>query len=162
MIAKGDLTIDELVAWCNAQQATAVSRSAMGRYVQSFEDVARELRLVREMSLAMKSELEDVPDADGGRLIIESLQALLLRVRMQIANGDEISPEDLNYLTRSAKDLASAMKSNVDTEIKVRDRVAREAATLVDKAEAAAAKTGGLTTEGIAKLKAEILGLRRA
>ena len=56
---------------------------------------------------------------------IESLQATLLRVQMRLVDDDEIDSKTVGELARAAKDLASAMKSSVDVEIRVRDRAAR-------------------------------------
>lgn len=160
MIADGKFTLDELTAWlADKAPAAAVSRSAIGRYSQSFEAVAKELRLVREMSLAMKNELEDVPDGDGGRMIIESLQALLLRARMQLADSDEdLDVEEVSLLARAMKDLQAAMKSNVDTEMKIRDRVTKEAANEAE----AVCREKGLSEETVTVFRERLLGLRKS
>lgn len=156
MIVAGKFTLDELTAWL-ADKGAAVSRSAVGRYSQNFEEVAKELRLVREMSLAMKSELEDIPDGDGGRMIIESLQALLLRARMQLADSDALDVEEVSLLARAMKDLQAALKSNVDTEMKIRDRVAKQAANEAK----AVCREKGLTEDVIATFRERLLGLRK-
>lgn len=134
-----------------------VSRSAVHRYSQSFEEVTHEMRLVREMSAALGKELEDVADGDGTRLLVESLQALILRSRMELAKGDKLDPEAVSYLSRSLKDLGSAMKSSVDVEMKIRDRVAKEAA----KVASATATEKGLSAETVNLIKERILGIAK-
>ena len=133
----------------------AISRSAVGRYSQSFEQVGSDIRHLREMAQAIGQELADV-EGDSGRMIIESLQALLLRVRMQMSDGDEIDPEQLNFLTRSAKDLQQALKANVETTIKARERALKDAAAAVVQH----AKADGLSDEVVNVVKNRILGVR--
>ena len=158
LIVAGKLTLDQMLAFLESKgQGGKVSRSALGRYSQSLDDVAKELRLVREMSIAMRAELEEVADGDGGRMIIESLQALLLRARMQIASEDALDVEEVSLLARAMKDLQAALKSNVETEMKIRDRVAREAA----EAAAKVATAKGISAETVEEIKAKILGIAR-
>jgi hypothetical protein len=154
LLADGRHTIRDVTAHLQSMGA-AVSKSAVHRYSQDFERVAQDIRLAREMANAIGRELEAVPDGDSGRLVIESLQALLLRARMQISNADELDVDDFAKLSRAAKDLAAALKSNVDTELSIRKRVAAEAA---EAAETVATEQGlsGTTVEAI---KARILGI---
>lgn len=157
LISEGRLTYEQITAWLN-EKGHAVSKSAVHRYGQDFERIAQDIRLSREMSRAIASELGAMPDGDAGRLAIESLQALLLRARMQLSTGDELDIEAFAALSRAAKDLQSALKSNVETELKIRDRVAREAAEVASKGMAAK----GISAETVEEIRAKILGLGRA
>lgn len=132
-----------------------VSKSAVGRYSQDYERVMKDIRLSREMALAISKDLEDTTGADPSRLVIESLQALLMRARMQLADADEIDIEQLGYLSRSVKDLAGALKTNVETEIRIRDRVTKEAAAAAEKV----AVSAGLSVATVESIKASILGV---
>lgn len=156
LLADGRHTIAEVTAHLRGLGA-GVSRSAVHRYSQDFEKVAQDIRLAREMAQAIGRELEAVPDGDSGRLAIESLQALLLRARMQLASGDELDVAALAQLSRAAKDLQSALKSNVDVELKVRERAAREAA---DAAEQVAVEQG-LSAGTVDAIKERILGIAK-
>lgn len=135
-----------------------VSRSAVARYSQDFERVADDIRLAREMANAIGRELDAAPEGDSGRLVIESLQALLLRARMQLTDGkDEIDVDEFAKLSRAAKDLASALKFNVDTELKVKQAL-ELASSKVEKVAAAS----GISAGTIEAIKASILGVQRS
>jgi hypothetical protein len=132
-----------------------VSKSAVHRYSQDFERIAEDIRLSRQMAEALGRELEQVP-GDAGRLAIESLQALLLRARMQLgSDADGIDLEDFGRLARACKDLESARKSNVDVEIRIRERTARDAAD----AAAQVATEQGLSEGTVEAIRARILGI---
>lgn len=137
------------------RRGASVSRSAVGRYAQHQEQISQDIRMTREMAQAIGRELEDV-EGDSGRLVIESMQALLLRARMEMATSSEIDPKSLGELTRSAKDLQHALKLNVDTEVKIRERVLKEAAESVTEV----AVAQGLTAETVDSIKRRILGLQ--
>jgi hypothetical protein len=156
LLSDGRFTIAQVAEHMRSLGAD-VSKSAVHRYSQDFERVAQDIRLAREMAQAIGRELEAVPDGDSGRLAIESLQALLLRARMQLASGDELDVNALAQLSRAAKDLQSALKSNVDVEIKVRERAAKDAA---DAAEQVAVEQG-LSSTTVDAIKERILGIAK-
>lgn len=133
-----------------------VSRSAVHRYSQELERVAGDIRLAREMAVAVGRELEAVPDGDAGRLVIESLQALLLRARMQVARGEELSVKEVGMLAGAARDLQAALRANVDTELKIRERAVKDAAEVAGKA---LKEQAGLSDETVAAIKQRILGV---
>lgn len=154
LLADGRFTIREVTAHLQELGAD-VSKSAVHRYSQEFEKVAADIRLAREMAVAIGRELETMPEGDAGRLAIESLQALLLRARMQVATADELNVKEIAELSRAAKDLSTALKSNVDVELKIRTRAAKEAA----EAAGEAAKAAGLTADTVDAIKASVLGI---
>jgi hypothetical protein len=154
LLADGRHTIRDVTQHLRSLGAD-VSKSAVHRYSQDFEQVAADIRLTREMAVAIGRELSDVPEGDSGRLVIESLQALLLRARKQLADTDTLDVPHLAALSRAAKDLQTALKSSVDTEIKVRERAARDAA----KAAEEVATEQGLSAPTVEAIKARILGI---
>lgn len=155
LLADGKYTLQAVTDHLR-QLGANVSWSGVQRYSADFERMAQDMRLTREMARAIGQELDAV-EGDAGRLVIESLQALLLRTRMQVAKGEEIDPAELAQLTRAARDLQSALKLNVDTEIKVRERALREAAEAAEDV----GKSEGLTGATIDAIKAKILGIRK-
>lgn len=157
LLADGRHTIKEVTAHLRTLGAD-VSKSAVHRYSQDFERVASDIRIAREMAVAIGRELEAVPDGDSGRLAIESLQALLLRARMQLAEEEDLDMGQLAQLSKAAKDLQTALKSSVDTELKVRERTAREAAAAASKV----ATSEGISADTVERIKASILGVTRA
>lgn len=153
LLTEGKFTITDITKHLQRLGAP-VSRSAVHRYSQHQEQIASDIRYTREMATAIGRELEDV-SGDAGRLVIESMQALLLRARMEMAEGDEIDPKSLGELTRSAKDLQHALKLNVETEVKIRERVLAQAAGAVEEV----AKSEGFSAETVDMIKRKILGL---
>lgn len=137
------------------QLGAQVSRSAVGRYAQEHERIAADIRAARMMAETVGQELVDVK-GDAGRLVIESLQALLLRARMQLADGEDISAEDLGRLARAAKDLQQALRANIEASIRVREQALRDAA----QAATQAATEAGISGELVDAIKTRILGVR--
>ena len=156
LLADGRFTIREVTAHLQ-ELGAEVSKSAVHRYSKEFERVAKDIRLAREMAVAIGRELETMPDGDSGRLAIESLQALLLRARMQVADNDELNVKEIAELSRAAKDLSTALKSNVDVELKIRTRAAKEAAEVAEEV----GRDEGLSADTVDLIKAKILGLAR-
>lgn len=156
LLTDGRHTLREITDHLRSMGAE-VSKSAVHRYSQEFEDVAKDIRIAREMAQAIGRELEDATEGDAGRLGIESLQALLFRARAQIASSGEIEIGDFEKLARAAKDLQAAWKSNVDTELKVRERAARDAAKVAEEA----AVESGLSAPTVELIKARILGIAK-
>ncbi len=154
LLSDGQMTIRELTAHLQTLGAD-VSKSAVHRYSQDFERMAKDIRLAREMAVAIGRELEAVPSGDAGRLAIESLQALLLRARMEIADGEKLKVREVAELARAAKDLSAALKTNVDVEIRIRKQTAEEAADAAEEA----GKAAGLTAATIDVIKSQILGI---
>lgn len=154
LLADGRYTLTDVVEHLRTL-GVHVSRSAVGRYAQDFEQIASDIRYTREMAIAIAGELEAIPDRDSARLVIESLQALLLRARMQLAREEELDIGTLEKLARATKDLQSAWKSNVDTELKIRDRVLKDATAAASRV----AKERGLSLDVTEAIKASILGV---
>jgi hypothetical protein len=156
LLVDGRYTLEQVVTHMKTLGAD-VSKSAVHRYSQQLEDVARDIRMSREMAMAIGRELADVPDGDNGRLVIESMQALLLRTRMQIAQGEELDVKEVAAISGAVRDLQAALRLNVDTEMKIRDRVAKEAAKAVE----AAGTERGVSAETINAIKERVLGIRK-
>src|SRR3546814_13717692 len=66
-------------------------------------------------------------------------------------------PEQVMFLGRALKDLASAQKTDAERTLKEREAMAKEAAKAVDKV--VAANTGGFTRETVDAIKIAIPGL---
>lgn len=156
LLADGRHTIRDVAAHLRELGAD-VSKSAVHRYSQDFERVAKDIRLAREMAVAIGRELEAVPDGDSGRLVIESLQTLILRARMQLADSEQgdLDIKELSHLSRAAKDLQAALKSNVEVELKIRTRAAQDAAEAAEEV----GRAEGLTEGTIDQIRAKILGI---
>ncbi|WP_372069757.1 DUF3486 family protein (plasmid) [Tistrella mobilis] len=136
-----------------------VSKSAVGRYAKEVEEIASEVRMARQMAQALGRELGDGSDAT--RVIVESLHALILRVRMQIGAGADVTSKDVANLSRSVLDLQRALTFSAETELKVRKELARELKEKMDAEmdRADARGEGGLSRERYQELMREFLGV---
>lgn len=149
----GKWSLDELTEYVRGRGAD-VSRSALGRYSQGFDRVAEDIRFSREVAQQVGAELKGVR-GDAGRLVIESLQALLLRAHLQMSDGDTVDPDELSKLSRAAKDLQGALRLNVDTDVRIREITAAECAEQATKV----ARDKGLSVEVVEAIRASVLGV---
>lgn len=155
-------TLDEIRAHLEGLGAD-VSRSALGRYAQKYEEVAARLREAREVTTAFAKQLEDLP-SDMGRVLTELLQSIIFKLLLKQHEGEDptVSAEEVMFFARSFKDVSSAMKSSADMEMKIRDRVAAEAKQAAVRAVDHVARERGLTRDTVEAIKSQILGIRPA
>ncbi|WP_316978038.1 DUF3486 family protein [Shumkonia mesophila] len=160
MLAEDALTIDQVVAWLD-EQGVPRSRSAVGRYKQDLDKVARRLRESREITTALTKELGDAA-AQGkqGRLLVEMARTLVFDMMMKMQDVKAgLSAMDVAFLGKGLAELGRALRFDQDFETKVREQVAKEerqkAAETVDKV----AKSQGLTAEQAAFIRGSILGV---
>ncbi len=162
LLATGRLSIDALTLWLEGK-GYEISRSAVGRYSKSFEQVAAKLRQSREVTEALVAELGDAA-AQGkqGRLLVEMARSLVFDFLMKLQSEDaEINSQDVMQLGKGLAELGRALRLDQDFEIKIRETARREAAEAAAKAvDEEAAVNRGLTTETVAALKARFLGMK--
>ncbi|WP_051013633.1 phage protein Gp27 family protein [Pararhodospirillum photometricum] len=146
LLAGGRLTIDDLQDWLEAR-GYDISRSAVGRHVKSYSQVAERLRQSREVVEALARELPDAAtQGKQGRLLVEMTRGLAfdLLERMQ-AEGDA-APKDIQALGKAFAELGRAARLDQDFEEKVaklKEQTRREyEAELKRKIEEAAGKGG--------------------
>lgn len=162
LLAGGRHTLDDVVAHLQKLGAP-VSRSALGRYSQQFEEVAARMRESREVATAFAKELGDIPNNDMGRTLVELLHGLVFRVLMQRAKEDEdqpLKPMDLMLLAKAIKESVGSTKLSAELEMKVRDRVAAETAKAAAGEAEVVGRERGLSAETVEAIKARILGIR--
>lgn len=150
-------TIDEIVATLQRMGAD-VSRSAMGRYVKSARESMEKYRQAQEVAKVWVDKLETEPSGDVARLLPEMLRAVAFQTLSTMGEAtDPVGSQDLMFLAKALKDVSSASRINVDTELllrKVRDQ-AKDAAAEVTKT----IKQAGLSDETVQQIKARILGI---
>lgn len=153
-------TIDEIVATLQGMGAD-VSRSAMGRYVKSARESMEKYRQAQEVAKVWVDKLETEPSGDVARLLPEMLRAVAFQTLSTMGEAtDPVGSQDLMFLAKALKDVSSASRINVDTELilrKVRDQ-AKAAAAEVTKT----IKQAGLSDETVQQIKARILGIGAA
>jgi Protein of unknown function (DUF3486) len=128
-----------------------ISKTAVHRYGQAFEEKLAMLRLVTEQARAV---VEASPDDDDAvnQALIRTTQTKLFTVMSDL----QIDPKtvDIAKITRSIADLARASTASKEYANKVKLR-AKEAAKDI----AAVAKKAGLTDEAVNEIKKRILGV---
>lgn len=164
LLATGRLTIDGLTLWLEGR-GYQISRSAVGRYAQSFDQVAAKLRQSRQVTDALVAELGDAA-AQGkqGRLLVEMTRSLVfdLLMKLQSAEGDDLpfDSKDVQQLGKGLAELAKAQRMDQDFELKVREEVRRQEQAKAAKVATGAAKAAGLSDEVANDIAKKILGVQ--
>lgn len=144
-------TIDDIVAIIRELGGDA-SRSAVGRYKQKAEEQMVRYREAQEVAKVWIGKLQTDPEGDVGRLLAEMLRTTAFST---LGDIDAASPQDIMFLGKALKDLASADKLTADRIMVVRREAAKEAADKV----ASFAKAKGLSADTVVELRREILGV---
>ena len=157
-------TIDDVLAYIQ-EQGHEVSRSAVGRYKQDFEKVAKRMREAREVAQVWVAKLGDEPQGDIGRLVIEVLRTLVFQISMdEVETGGESDAKSAYFLSKSIKELETAARHSAEREINIRKRLEAELEKkLADAAErdAVEANKSGkkkLDTETLAEMRRIMFG----
>lgn len=157
-------TIDEIVAAIGAMGGEA-SRSAVGRYKKSFEDVGRKMREAREIAAVWVDKLGKEPEGDVGRLVGEMIRTLAFRASMDAAEAEVALPaEDVMLLAKAMQHLASADKLNAELVLKLRKELGQKAAAAAADAAGAAAREAGapLGSEALKRIREQVYGIFEA
>ena len=159
-LAAGRHTLDELVGWLD-ELGFRISRSSLGRYSQEFEAVTEDIRATRELARAVGKELEDLPGTDATTVVVESLHALIFKVRRQLLRDeDSLNAKAVADLAKAAKDLATAMGLRTAMEMKIREEAERKIKKAAASAVERVAKERGLSADTVGAIKAQILGVK--
>ena len=141
----------KLLAEAMKARGYEISKSAIHRYGQDFEDRLKTLKMVTEQARAV---VQAAPDEDGAvnDALVRLTQEKLFGVLMEI----EVDPEtvDLAKLAKAVAELgkASVMQKRWLSEVRAK---AEAAAANVEKI----AKKGGLSSASVEQLRREILGI---
>ena len=119
------LTLDELIE--DLQQSfpgkEKPSRSAIGRYKVSFDEMTRRMREQQAMASLLVEELGENPDERAGALLVQSITTLTTHAAVAAQNDEDIDIEDVRKLARAAKDVLQARKASLEE----RRQIEREA-----------------------------------
>ena len=144
-------TIDDIVAIVHALGGDA-SRSAVGRYKQRAEEQMKRYREAQEVAKVWIGKLQTDPEGDVGRLLAEMLRTTAFQT---IGDIDEATPQDIMFLGKALKDLASADTLTANRIMVVRREAAKEAAVVAVRE----AKGAGLSDEAAEIIRKKILGV---
>ena len=110
------LTLDELITELQERfpGKEPPSRSAVGRYKVSFDQMVRKMREQEAMSRLLVAELGENPDERAGQLMVQSVTTLVNHATFAAQNEDEVDIEDVRKLARAAKDVLQARKVSLE------------------------------------------------
>lgn len=163
-------TIDEILDKLR-ELDVEVSRSAMGRHVVGVDALKARMEKSWVWAKALAPMMEGKNTGDLARLNLNLLQAGI--AEMLVAEDLEegvinLEPKSAKLISEALRNAISAAKVDLDRELKLREEARkeakREAAEQLDRvtAEASAAGEKGLSSERIAQLRRDFLGVRPA
>ena len=150
-IREGRATIADIVAMIRTMGGEA-SKSAVGRYKQQAESQMQRYREAQEVARVWVGKLQTDPEGDVGRLLAEMLRTTAFQT---LGDLDAGTPQDVMFLAKALKDLASTDKLTAERILIVRREMAKEAAEKV----ATVGKSKGLSKTTVDELRKEILGV---
>lgn len=139
-----------------AEQGWGISRSALHRYGQQFQSKIDDIRRSTEMARALREQVGD----DDGALNDASLrmaQRLLFDVMQKVDPG-QIEEIEIPKLVRALADLSRASVGQKKWQQQYDEAVRRRAAEAAEAVETAA-KSSGVSADGIAFMRRQILGI---
>ncbi|ECM4651413.1 DUF3486 family protein [Salmonella enterica subsp. enterica serovar Rubislaw] len=127
--------INRLIEEAGLPEELKLSRGAVWRLASENEEVARDLRDLREQTKAMVAELGDKPTGDTTTLILEMTRSLLFRklraARRDLEDDGEIDIGLLKNIMLAVQRLESAAERSMKREKEIRAAFAEEMAKAV-------------------------------
>ncbi|HHA3523115.1 TPA: DUF3486 family protein [Salmonella enterica subsp. enterica serovar Singapore] len=127
--------INRLIEEAGLPEEMKLSRGAVWRMAAENEEVARDLRDLREQTKAMVAELGDKPTGDTTTLILEMTRSLLFRklraARRDLEDDGEIDISLLKNIMLAVQRLESAAERSMKREKEIRAAFAEEMASAV-------------------------------
>ncbi|EHI3730814.1 TPA: DUF3486 family protein [Salmonella enterica] len=127
--------INRLIEEAGLPEEMKLSRGAVWRMAAENEEVARDLRDLREQTKAMVAELGDKPTGDTTTLILEMTRSLLFRklraARRDMEDDGEIDIGLLKNIMLAVQRLESAAERSMKREKEIRAAFAEEMAKAV-------------------------------
>ena len=147
-LAENSFSQYELLADELTQRGYAISKSALHRYGQAFEERLSALKMASEQARAV---VQAAPDDEGA--VNEALMRLVQEHLFKLLMG-ESGQIDLPKVAKAVAELGRATVTQKRWQTEVRAR-AEAAAANVERI----AKKGGLSAESVDQLRREILGI---
>ncbi|EAB8209704.1 DUF3486 family protein [Salmonella enterica] len=151
--------INRLIEEAGLPDEMKLSRGAVWRLASENEEVARDLRDLREQTKAMVAELGDKPTGDTTTLILEMTRSMLFRklraARRDLEDDGEIDIGLLKNIMLAVQRLESAAERSMKREKEIRAAYAEEAANAVTEE---LRGTDGMSEELEASIRRILLG----
>jgi hypothetical protein len=105
-----------------------VSRTGLGRYLAKYKDTFDRIREAQEVAGRCIEQLGENPRGDVGRLLTQMLSTLAMTTLRDLGGEGKaaVDTKDLFFLANAIKNLASAEKTSVDRELKIRSQLKAE------------------------------------
>lgn len=151
--------INRLIDEAGLPDEMKLSSAGISRLASENEEVARDLRDLREQSKALVAELGDRPTGDTTALILEMTRSLLFRklraARRDLEDDGEIDIGLLKNIMLATQRLESAAERSMKREKEIRSAFAEEMATAVtDELRG----TDGMSEQLEARIRGVLLG----
>ncbi|EAX8781162.1 DUF3486 family protein [Salmonella enterica] len=151
--------INRLIEEAGLPDEMKLSRGAVWRLASENEEVARDLRDLREQTKAMVAELGEKPTGDTTTLILEMTRSLLFRklraARRDLEDDGKIDIDLLKNIMLAVQRLESAAERSMKREKEIRAAFAEEMANAVSDE---LRGTDGMSEQLEARIKGVLLG----
>ena len=157
------LTLDELIADIREHfpdVEDTPSRSALGRYKQSFEQVVGRMREQDQMARLLVSELGENPDEKAGALMVQAVTTLTTHATFAAQLEETPDIDTVRHLARAAKDVLQARKASLDERKEIehtaRERLLQEQQENLDQI----ASAQGMSEDQVQFWREKVLGIK--
>ncbi len=153
----GKATLQEILEYLREEypDEQLPSRSALGRYKQNFDELAKDLRETREIADIWAHKFGEMPDSDVGKVVLEILRTLSYRVGADMMSGEgDLNAKAVSQLAKAMQYIEDAGRLSLAREQKVRQAALEEASRRASEA----AKEAGASEELISKLRSVVMG----
>lgn len=127
-------TLDEILSKLREIGVSDVSRSALGRYKQSYDEVIASVRESRQVAEVLVKEFGRDSDPKAMRANIEMMQAIISKLAREITQNEKLDVKQIAILSGALESLGRASKTDVDMMMKAREQAEKEAKKKIDKA----------------------------
>ena len=152
-------TLDELLVAMREKFPNAeVSRSAIHRHRQGYEELVKGMREQQAIASLVVSELGENPDDKAGALLVQTITTLTNQVALTAAGEGEVDVETVRKLARATKDVLAARRVDRQERLAIRQE-ARDELLAEQRAKLEAMPNkGGVTADTKAAIR-EALGI---
>lgn len=136
------------------------SRSALGRYSQSFDQMIGRMKEQETFARAFVSELGEDVDDKRGMLMVQAVTSLTTHAALNASERDDVEIKEVIQLARAARNTMEARKMGLSERQEI-ERIARE--KLLEEQEANLEKyaaEAGMGAEQVDFWRREVLGVR--
>jgi hypothetical protein len=157
-LSEGRATLDEIVAMIRGMGGQ-VSRSAVGRYKQGFEESLTRYREAQEVAGKWVAQFQADPKSDVGRLLAEMCKTLAFQTMAAVnEDGGQVDMLELSRLARAVKALTDTDRVKAELEARLAERVKGAVDRAVAGAEAEA-KDGRIPAAALKRIREEVYGV---